>query len=328
MPLDWNHKRQLRKEVATQALRVVEAQYQDAVRQQLDRLYQAYIDVLAARETVRFAHTSVEGLNRLLALAEALHAGGERTIADVDRIRIQRDAAEVGVAEAEASLQEALRSLAPLLNISPDTAEQLELRGSIRDQTPPPAGDLVPIALESRPDLAAYRLGLKYAQADARLARRERFQDVYAMYQPYTFQNNEPFGTKSAHSWGVGLTVPLPIFDRNQGRIQRADVNVSQTRIELAALEQQVATEVRQAERRYQISRASVERIENSLLPAAVKVRDEALRRYRAGQDDLSVFLNAQREYNELVRQYRDTMIRHRRSMLALNTAVGRRILP
>ena len=40
-------------------------------------------------------------------------------------------------------------------------------------------------------------------------------------------------------------------------------------------------------------------------------------------------FLNAQAlERRYLVRQYRDTLIRHRRNMLDLNTAVGQRILP
>lgn len=43
---------------------------------------------------------------------------------------------------------------------------------------------------------------------------------------------------------------------------------------------------------------------------------------------DIVDFLNAQGEYNDLVRQYRDTLVRHRRSMLDLNTALGYRLLP
>ncbi len=39
-------------------------------------------------------------------------------------------------------------------------------------------------------------------------------------------------------------------------------------------------------------------------------------------------YLAAQREYNELVRQYRDTLVAHRRAMLKLNTVVGQRLLP
>ena len=89
-----------------------------------------------------------------------------------------------------------------------------------------------------------------------------------------------------------------------------------------------VALEVRQAEREYYITRAAVEQIERDLLPGALRLRDETLRRYNQGEADLVDYLLAQREYNDIVRQYRDTQVRHRRSMLALNTAVGVRILP
>jgi outer membrane protein, heavy metal efflux system len=329
-PFDLSHKRRFRTEVACRAKRVLEAQYQDAVRQQINNLYTAYVDVLAARETIRYAKASIEGLDRLHNLTQSLRKFGQKTIADVNRVQIQRDAAEVGLAEAEAALLEAKRALIPLLNLRPGEVSSLELRGSIYDRwgPPPPEEELVLLALNTRPDLVAFRLGIQRAEADVRLAHAERYQDVYVLAQPYTFQDNSPFNRKSAHSFAVGVTVPLPIYNRNQGNIQRARVNVVQTRNELAALEQQVATEMEQAAKRYNVTLTSVRRIEHDLLPLAVRVRDDALKLYRGGEADLIVYLNAQREYNDLVRQYRDTVIRHRRSMLDLNTAAGQRILP
>jgi outer membrane protein, heavy metal efflux system len=148
------------------------------------------------------------------------------------------------------------------------------------------------------------------------------------LYQPYTFQNNAPTGLKSATSWALGVTVPLPIYNRNQGNIQRARLNVGQSRVELAEREQQAANEVRQAERQYALTRAAVERIEGKLLPAARRVRDDAYRLFVQGEEEAIVYLNAQREFNEAARQYRDMLVRHRRAMLRLNTAVGQRLLP
>jgi cobalt-zinc-cadmium efflux system outer membrane protein len=329
-PLDVSHKRRARTRVAYQAKRVLEAQYQDAVRQQIDSLYNAYVAVLGARETVRYAKTSVAGLTQLLEKTERLRRGGERTRGDVERFRVQLDSARIGQADAEESLRNAKRTLAPLLRLPPTEAESLEVRGTIGDTVPPPppGEELVRMALENRPDLVALRLGIGLAEADARLARAEQFQDAYLLYQPYTFQNNAPFDKKSAHSWALGVTVPLPLYNRNQGNIMRAQVNVSQTRTQLAAAELRVATEVRQAEREYSVTRAAVEHIERDLLPGAQRIRDETMRRYDRGEAALIDYLVAQREYNDIVRQYRDTQVRHRRSMLALNTAVGQRILP
>ena len=124
------------------------------------------------------------------------------------------------------------------------------------------------------------------------------------------------------------MTVPMPLYNRNQGNIQRARINVSQTQTQRTALELRVCTEVRQAEREYAMTRSAVAEIEQVILPGARQVRDETLRRYNQGEAALVDYLIAQREYNDIVRQYRDTQVRHRRSMLALNTAVGQRILP
>jgi cobalt-zinc-cadmium efflux system outer membrane protein len=183
-------------------------------------------------------------------------------------------------------------------------------------------------ALEIRPDLVAFRLGIALAEANVRLAEANRFADLYLLYQPYTFQNNAPFNTKSAHSWAVGMTVPLPVYNRNQGNILRARITVAQVQLDLADRERQVALEVRKAAREYEVTRAAVERVERGLLPSARRVLDTTVVQFNEGEVDALAFLNAQRSYNDIVRQYRDTVVRHRRSMLRLNSTVAERILP
>ena len=222
------------------------------------------------------------------------------------------------------------RNLGTLLGMPGPEAEALQVRGTIRDSFPPPpfVDELIAMALDCRPDVVAYRLGIDRADSEVRLARANRLSDVYLLYQPYTFQNNAPFNRESAHSWALGVTVPLPVFDRNQGNIEKARVNVHQTRVELADRELTVTNEVRRAEREYAVTRAAMERIEGRQLPAAARVRDDAYRLYARGEQGALIYLNAQREYNETARQYRDMLVRHRRSMLRLNTAVGRRLLP
>jgi cobalt-zinc-cadmium efflux system outer membrane protein len=148
------------------------------------------------------------------------------------------------------------------------------------------------------------------------------------LYQPYTFQDNSPVGLRSATSWALGATVPLPVFNRNQGGVARFRLNVEQTTTEVAALEHRVVAEVRDAEHMYAVTRERVVRIERDLLPAARQLRDDTLRLFASGELTAVDASAAQRDYNQAVRQYRDALIRHRRSMLALNTAVGQRVLP
>ena len=217
-----------------------------------------------------------------------------------------------------------------MLGLTVEQAERLEVRGSLVDAAPAPVlGEpLLKLAMLGRPDLAAYRLGVRRAEADVGLAVANRYPDIYVLYQPYTFQNDQYLHAKNATSWGAGVSVPLTIFNRNQGNIQRARLNVSQTRTELSGLEQQVVFDVRQAERQYTVTRTAVERIERSLLPNARLEHDRANKLYVEGRSDELTFLSAERDYDQVVQLYRDTLVRHRRAMLKLNTAVGLRILP
>jgi cobalt-zinc-cadmium efflux system outer membrane protein len=329
-PLDLSRKRQNRTMVATAAKRVLEAQYQDAVRLLIDNLYTAYVDVLAARLTALYARASYETLGQVVSVTQTLYDKDQETRANVYRVKNQQESAYIGMLDAEESLKQRKRTLGVILNLSPQDAEKLDLRGSILDKAPPPpsSDELQQIALAVRPDIVSFRLGIQRAEADVRLARANRFTDVYVLYQPYTFQDNSPFGTKSPTSWALGVTVPLPVYNRNQGGILRAKLNVTQTQIELATIERQVMAEVQIAEKEYEITRKAIERIEKELLPRAAQVRDDTKRLWLGGESNVVVFLNAQKDYNDTVKQYLDTMVRHRRSMLALNTALGQRVLP
>jgi cobalt-zinc-cadmium efflux system outer membrane protein len=331
-PIDYSGKRLARKAAAEDRVNVEEALFQEAVRIQIDNLYTAFVDVLSARETARYARASEVGLKRLLDINEFLFRTSNVTSVDVNRARALLDKAHLGVFDADERLRRTKRILGALLNLPPASAESLEVRGSIADLGPAPPGtdQLVRIALTSRPDLAAQRLGITRAIADARVARADRFGNAYLLYEPYTFQDNSPTGLKSATSWALGLTMPVPVYNRNQGGVARARLNVEQTRIETAGLEQRIITEVRNAERQYQITRDLLGRIERDLLNASQQSREDTFRLFAAGTHNVTaVEANvAQKDYNESVRSYRDVLIRHRRSMLALNTAVGRRVLP
>ena len=88
------------------------------------------------------------------------------------------------------------------------------------------------------------------------------------LYQPFTYQNNAPFGKQSGTSWAVGITVPLPVYNRNQGNIERAeDQRVSVGGAIERSGETQVEIEVQQAIKEYQVSRRIADRIRDDVLP-------------------------------------------------------------
>lgn len=328
-PFDVNHKRLARMDAADRALRVLEAQYQNAVRLAIDDLYQTFTDVVVARETLRYAEVSSAGATTLF---EASQRPDAAPLSESDRLNlaIQYETARLGVDQARRESLRAKQHLAVILAIPREQAAQIEIRGLLRppENPPPPREVLVQMALDNRPDVVAFRLGISRAQADAQVARKERFEDIFVIYSPYQFQNNGPIGGQNATSFSFGRMGSIPLFDRNQGEIRRADLNVAQTRAALATIERQAVADVENALMEYEASREAVERIEKIILPASERARVIAYQEHEAGRTSTVEYLLALRDRNEIVRQYRDALVRHRRSMLQLNTAVGRRLLP
>jgi cobalt-zinc-cadmium efflux system outer membrane protein len=158
--------------------------------------------------------------------------------------------------------------------------------------------------------------------------RKEVFEDIFVIYTPYQTQSNRATGGQSANSFSFGLLGTIPLFNRNQGDIRRAQLNITQTRVATEAMERQVIAEVERACIEYYASLASVEQLEKTVLPASERVRQGIQRLYERGEKSMFDIYEAQRRHNELVRQYRDAVISHRRAMLHLNTVVGQRVLP
>jgi outer membrane protein, heavy metal efflux system len=329
-PIDFAHKRQARVLVASRALKVQEAQFQDVVRLGIQNVYNAYVDVLAARQAMTYAEVSKKGLEEVLSTTMRLLEEDKATSADVDQARSDREIAVVGLLEARESLRRSKRALGELLNLAPPEINRLELKGTIQDVAPPlPAeNELYELALQCRPDVAAYRLGTTLAEANVTLQRRNRYQDAYFLFQPFTYQNNLPYGKESGASWAWGITVPMPVFNRNQGNIERARLNVNQSQVEREFAERRAILEVEQALNEYRVSGEIAGHIRREIEPTSRKARDVRFRLFTEGEATIFDFLNAQRRYNDVVKAYLDAAVRHRRSMLAVNTVVGQRLLP
>jgi outer membrane protein, heavy metal efflux system len=229
IPVDVSGKRRTRINSAVCALRAVEWRYQDFVRGQVDNLYTAFVDDLAAQSVVD------------------LYRSGKKI---PPRFTVDPEEASAKD-EAESALRDRQLTLALLLGVP--NPRSIRLQGYIVDcRTFPDAGDDPPppkllalkrMAFENRPDLHAKRWDLQRAAADVEAVRAGRLDDVTFLVEPYTYS---PMLLDHV-GWALGVTVPMPLFNRQQGNLAKAESILRQTRIQLTALERVVDTEVQSA---------------------------------------------------------------------------------
>ena len=120
----------------------------------------------------------------------------------------------------------------------------------------------------------------------------------------------------------------MPLFNRNQGNIAKARTNLAQTEAEVVALERRVAAEVRQAHREFAAARQALALVETSVVAPARDATARAVAGFLAGELDVADYLDQMEDDADSARLYRDAVLRYRRSMLDLNTAVGARLMP
>jgi len=324
-PIDYSGKRKARLTAAKAVKQIRQAQYQDAVRLEIDNLYSAYIDALESRDLTRRAEQSVRTADRLLEVAR------ERDDQDgIDDLMIDRETAVIRADDERKRYDRARQILAEMLALPASEASRLDLHGTIRDDAPPPppVERLIGIALERRPDLLAHRLGVPHAVAEYERAKAEGLPNAYFLFSPLDYSNRMSPGELDSKAWGIGVFLPLPLYDRNQGNIKRSQVNISRTQSEFAAVQRQVITEVQASAADYFSTRNDIDRLERLVLPRIQRRRAKAREQFQAGTIDVTEYMRRMSDHQASIRHYHDARARHRRSMLDLNTAVGCRILP
>jgi cobalt-zinc-cadmium efflux system outer membrane protein len=128
------------------------------------------------------------------------------------------------------------------------------------------------------------------------------------------------FGTNAVV---FGVTVPLPLTNRNQGGVARADAERRQAGNRAAATATGVLLDVQQAINAVDVSRARVDYIEREYLTPSRESRDIVLAAYRLGTSDLIDFLDAQRAFRDTARTYNRALYDQRLSLFQLAAATG-----
>jgi cobalt-zinc-cadmium efflux system outer membrane protein len=326
VPFERGGKRELRTSLAGAARRVAEAQFADAARRLKQDVTLACVDVLEAKAMLQLAQDNFHALEQLVQLNDRRLSSGAIPELEVTRSRVAMLQYRSSVRNAELVLASARLKLLPLLGRTAgappvDIVDPLGLTPAAQA---PDLESLQQTARLARPDLAALRYDQARTQADVRLQVAQGKVD-YTVGAEYRRQQGV---NARGNMVGVFVSVPLPVFNRNQGEIARAGAERDKSGRSVAALENDLASEVTVAHHEYESARTLLADIERDLLKPTREARAGTVYVYQAGATSLLDVLDAQRAFNETMATYYAAQATYRRAQARLALAVGKDVLP
>jgi len=279
-----------------------------------------FVNVQLAESTLELADKDLKSFQKTVDLNQLRYDKGAISEDDYLKIKLQLLQFETDYQQAELAKVQALSDLRQLLgyeSVSPD----YDVAGPFDYQ--PLKGNLEDFqlkALQNRPDLRAAQQGVTAATSQYELQRAIGKQDV-TVQGNYSHVN----GINAASLYG---SIPLPIFNRNQGEIARTRFAITQAQEQEKATNGQALTDVRDAYEGLRVSDRIVQLYRSGYLKVAQKDRDIAEYAYQRGAVSLLDFLDAERNYRATQLAYRQALASYLLALEQLRQAVGTRALP
>ena len=313
-------KRQHRLEAAKDATAVVRSTVSDNERTLAFQVAQLFVNVELAESTLELARLDLKSFQETVNISERQYKIGALDENDFLQIRLQLVQFQTDVEQAELSRAQALSDLRQQLGYDSvpseyDIAEELEYR-----PVEARLDDLQAKALQNRPDLRAAQQGITAANSQYALAKANGKQD-------YTIQGNYSH-VNGLSAITFSFSIPIPIFDRNQGVIAQTRYAIAQAQEQKTATQGQVLTDVRDAFLAVQSNEHVIKIYRSGPLDDNKRSRDISEYAYRHGAAALLNFLVAERNYRAVELAYRQAVAAYVTSVEQLREAVGSRSLP
>jgi cobalt-zinc-cadmium efflux system outer membrane protein len=325
VPMERGHKRHWRIETAEFEKQIAEAQLLDSIRKLKLEVSLACIDVIQAKANLALARDNLRTFEELVRINDVRVKAGSLAPLELTRSQVAMLQFRSTVNRAELELAQAKTKLQNRLGRKTGVAE-LDVLGDLKAPLRPadlPLASLHEMALVARPDVLTLERTQARSQSELKL---QLAQGTVDYTWGVEYRRQQGIAGKS-NSLGFFFSIPIPLFNRNQGEIARVRAEQEQLARQAQALKAQALTEVTSAYQEFRSARQLVESIERDLLKPAEQARETVAYVYRTGASSLIEFLDAQRAFNETMQSYNEAQAAYRRAIMNLNAAIGKEVI-
>lgn len=316
-PIELGNRKALRMEVAERTVSVSEARLTEVLRRQLFELKRTYYESVLARVLLDIEQENRDNFEGLVKFNTVRFEEGYIAEGDLIKVRLERTKFDFAVANAELALR---RAKIRLLELTGERDFERAVRVEISNHLQVPAVDvnlmqLKETALVNRPEIRVAEAELALAGVSIKLERSRAKGEVtpYVGYKRVGVDNTVL----------AGVTVPLPIGNRNQSGIARAEAEQKVSEANLNLVRNRTLAEVEAAYRAYETAREQVRAYEAGLLKQADESREIQLGAYQEGATELITLIEAQKTRTEVRANYYRAIFDYYTSIFQLELATG-----
>ena len=257
----------------------------------------AFIEVLSGQRKVQLAEENIALTEREVPITQKRVEAGKASSVELIRANTEAATARIELTEATHDLEAARVNLAAQWGAKKATFPSVS--GNLEQLRPIPSLETLKAKLQANPELAKWTTERQRREASVNAARAEAQPDLTLDAGPRLL------GASHADmSVVAGFSIPLPLWNRNQGKIAEAEANVAKTSDEQAAAEADANAELNEAYQTLQRAAEEVRILRDTVLPGAKSVVDETTEGYATGRFSQLDVLDAQRSYIETRTQY------------------------
>ena len=317
-------KRGERLHAAKDATSVTRAQVSDNERTLVFQVASQFVNVQLAESTLELARENLKSFQAAVEIGESKFKSGGMSENDYLKIKLQLLQFQTDVEQAQLDRAQGLSDLRQLLGYEP-VPPDYDVAGAF-DYLPLSAtfDGLLHLAEQNRPDLRAAVQSVVAAKSQLALAQSNGVQDLTVSAD---YLRSPLGGDKTANTAAVGISIPLAVFNRNQGEIARTRVAVTQAEFQEAEVHSQVKTDVRNAYEGLQRNDRIALHYRSGYLEVSQKSRDISEYAYKRGATSLFDFLDAERSYRATQIGYRQALAAYLLAVEQVRQAVGTRSL-
>jgi cobalt-zinc-cadmium efflux system outer membrane protein len=320
-----DHKRELRLQSAKEGTQIAGSQHEDLERNLLFNLRSSFVQTLQAKAVLELAKADLGYYDHIIQISRDRFRAGDIAQLDLDRIELLRVQYESEIQTAIVNLRTSKIQLLQLLN-DRTPVEQFDVTGNFDfSDALSPLEDFRQTALDARPDLRAALETIRQANTNHKLAVANGSTDpTLSAWYTWNPSFNNPYDQQTL---GLSVSIPLRIFDHNQGEKKRTAIDIDRDTQLSAAVRAQVFSDVDSAYTQVQSSLALLQPYKAQYKDQALRVRDTVTYSYEHGGASLMDFLSAQSDYRAVELAYLQLIGTYLTAAGQLNLAVGREVI-